>query len=425
MLDLRMACLDDRRTALHALVEVFAAPDREVVAKSVDAVDALPDLERCRDPEQLRYATEPPRDEATKSGLAALRLRIARAKALSSTGKHVEAHALEREVIAEARRLDYRPALVEALGELAVLYIGPVEGPEVIPLVDEALWTTLASDRADLAAKAAIARSNMAYYFSSTIEEAWHWLTLARTLVDRAPGEQDRLRSWVLHTAATTWVRANDLPRARATMEQAIALKERILPRGHPDIAISHNSLAEIFHAMGQHQEALRLNQSTYEAFVASYGPDSAEAAYTLSNRGEYLLDVDRPEEAVVAFQKGLAGWEAHIGANHKNLGYPLTGLGRALVQLGRAQQAIPHLERALRLREPGPSDPALLAETRFALAQALWDADAGRNRALSLATAAHETYVRVGQKEPAERVRAWLATSRRSPSRRDRAPSR
>jgi tetratricopeptide (TPR) repeat protein/predicted Ser/Thr protein kinase len=425
VLDLRMACLDDRKTGLHALVEVFAATDRETVAKSVDAALALPGLERCRDVKLLRSATEPPRDEATKQAVSDLRVRIARAKALSSTGKHVEAHALEREIVADARRLDYRPALVEALGELAVLYTGPVEGPEVIPLVEEALWTTLASDRADLAAKAAVARSNMAYYFSSTIEEAWYWLTLARTLVERAPGENDRLRSWILHTSASTWVRANDLARARADMEEAIAIKERILPPGHPDIAISHNTMGEILHAMGRHEEALRLNQRTYEAFVSSYGAASAEAAYTLSNRGEYLLDVNRPAEAVSAFQRGLAGWEAHIGANHKNLAFPLTGLGRALVQLGRAQEAIPPLERALRLREPGPADPALLAETRFALAQALWAADAGRPRALSLATAALETYVGVGQKEPAERVRAWLATSRPSPSRPGRAPSR
>ena len=148
---------------------------------------------------------------------------------------------------------------------------------------------------------------------------------------------------------------------------------------------------------------------------VRAYGPASGEAAYTLSNRGEYLVALGRPGEALEPIRRGLAAWEAQSGPRSPLLGYPLTALGRALLALARPSDALPPLERALRLREAGEQDPFLVAETRFALARALWDAERDRTRALILAKKARAAYERAPDEKDAAEIGTWLATRGRA----------
>jgi tetratricopeptide (TPR) repeat protein len=410
VLDLRMACLDDRRTALAALTDVFAHADREGVGKGVDAVNALPDLARCADVEALRTPVEPPRDEATRLRVADFRRRLANAKALNDTGKHVEALAIARAVISDARALGYRPALTQALGDLAGSFLGIVETPDVVPLIDDALWSTLGAGRDDLAASAAVGRLSASYFFATDLDECRFWVKLSRALLERVGALRQRLGSWLLHAEAGLELRANNSTRALALVREATAIKERVLPAGHPDVAIGWNFEADILHSLGRSEEALPINKRAYDVFVAAYGPASVEASYTLNNRGECLMDVKRPAEALVAFEEALSHLEAHVGSEHPNLSHPLTGVGHALVALGRPREAVSPLERALRLRDPAHTDQSLVAETELALAKALTDASMDDARARALATKARDAYLRGSSKAGVAAVDAWLA---------------
>jgi hypothetical protein len=82
------------------------------------------------------------------------------------------------------------------------------------------------------------------------------------------------------------------------------------------------------------------------------------------------------------------------------------------LLDLARPRDAVAPLERALALREKNNGDPNELAESRFALARALWDANEDRARARSLAGAAEDAYRAAGgpSAEALADVRAWLA---------------
>jgi hypothetical protein len=132
--------------------------------------------------------------------------------------------------------------------------------------------------------------------------------------------------------------------------------------------------------------------------------------AMSQSNHGEYLISLGRPAEAEPLIREALSHWEAQVGADHPFLAYPLTGLGRALVALGRPAEARPPLERALRLRDGHEPDPTLVAETRFALAQALW-ATGEHRRAVELAKTARQAYAKAPTGERAGKdVAAWLA---------------
>jgi tetratricopeptide (TPR) repeat protein len=69
----------------------------------------------------------------------------------------------------------------------------------------------------------------------------------------------------------------------------------------------------------------------------------------------------------------------------------PLLDLGQARLALGRADEAVAPLERALALAAAVDLPPVQLADTHFALAQALDQRDPGR--AIELARAAFEIY--------------------------------
>ena len=62
VLDLRMACLQERLTSVRALTDLFANADGKVVENAVGAASALPRLDRCADVPLLKAVIKPPPD---------------------------------------------------------------------------------------------------------------------------------------------------------------------------------------------------------------------------------------------------------------------------------------------------------------------------------------------------------------------------
>jgi tetratricopeptide (TPR) repeat protein len=117
-----------------------------------------------------------------------------------------------------------------------------------------------------------------------------------------------------------------------------------------------------------------------------------------------------RYEEAESDLRSALERVEGLLGNNHSWTAIVLQDLGKTLFDEKRLHQAIPILERALRIREQ--SEPSLenVAETRFTLGRALWMADTDRPRALALATTARENYRKLpGHAGEVAEIDAWL----------------
>jgi tRNA A-37 threonylcarbamoyl transferase component Bud32 len=413
VLDLRMRCLDERRTALVALTDVLARADRGVVTSAVDAVNALPSLDRCADLKLLQAPVEPPRDEETRRRVEDVRQRAAVAKAVNDTGQHEEAIRLTRALVAEARVIGYAPLLAEMLDANTTAHSGPNFRPEVISLQEEEIWIALASGRDDLAATAAIALVSTVGAYAARYEESRRWQAVAEAILGRLGAGNDLLWSWLYMNEGVVRLHETDFAGALELARRAAALKRKVLPPGHPDIANSMNSEAEALASLGHLDEALRINERILAIFSTAYGPAATEVAYTLSNRGEYLVGLGRAGEALAPLREALAAWQAQIGPDHQFLAFPLTATGRALLALRRAAEAVPPLERAVKLREAREPDQLLVAESRFALAQALAAAGnpAGdRTRAHTLAVAARDAYDRAGAAKQRATVEAWLA---------------
>jgi eukaryotic-like serine/threonine-protein kinase len=412
VLDLRMACLDNRRQAFAALSSVLVAADGNVVARAVDGANALPPIQRCGDRGQLEAQVEPPHDEATRKKVSDLRDRAATAKALNDTGKHEQAAGLLETLLKEARATRYQPLIAElVLARSRALQLRAFD-PDFEATVQDAMWTALTIGRDDLAAEAAVSLVAVESLLTR-LDEAHRWADTATVLIDRAGRGHEILRAWLLQNESVVALQQQEPARALELIDQTISLKETLLPPDHPDIGTSFNSKAEILERLGREDEALRANLRAHDIFVKAYGPASTEAAYTLSNRGEYLIAAGRADQALAPLREGLEKWEAQVGTDHGDLGYPLTALGRALLSLGRAKEALPALERALQLRLAHEHDASVIADTRFALARSLWDASRDHERALSLAREARTAYAAANDVKDLASVDGWIAVRR------------
>ncbi len=413
VLDLRMACLGQKVTGIRALVDVLASADRDTVNSAVNAANALPPLEGCADVKLLRAPIEPPRDETTRRRIEDLRDRVAVTEALNNTGKHQRAMAEGQRLISEARALGYRPLLAEMLGRVGQVEAGPngaTFAPDAVRDLEESVWAALASRRDDVAAESAAVLTGMVGVRQARHVDGERWGQMADAILDRLGDGHDRLRAWVVQSRSGMREQANDLVGAIDLVRRARTLKGKVLPADSPDLASSLVSEAWMVHRQGDDKQALAINDRAQDVFTRAYGPNSSDLALILSNRGEYLVALGRLDEAAGAFRGALARWEAQLGSENPLLGHPLTGLGMAHLTAGRATEAIPPLERALRLRDAHEPDPALVAETQFALARALWDAGTDRTRARRLAEQARDTYSRDRARvSDAGEISSWL----------------
>jgi eukaryotic-like serine/threonine-protein kinase len=412
-LDLRMACLDERRTTLAALTDVLSNADGVAVTRAVDAVNALPSLDRCADIKLLREAVEPPRDEATRVRVEEIRKRLAEAKALADTGNVNQAVVRSRALVAEARALGYGPLIAEALGLPATFNITAIGPEEVAKELEESVWVALANRRDDIAVDSGTAVISYVGDILGRREEGRRWARLMSALIDRMGPGQELRRAWLI-VGESSMVMRDDPAKSLALARQALALKEHVLGPDHPDVAISLSNISETQRRLGSYDEALATSRRAEEIAVRAYGPNATILASVLSNRGEVLLALGRAQEAVAVFEDAISRWPS-VGDRKGNLfSYPLTGLGQARLARGEPRLAIAPLERALSLREALPGNVADVAETRFALARALWDASRERARARKLAKDARAEYATAldaQAKSEGQRIDAWLAS--------------
>lgn len=450
LLDLRMACLDQHRSALGAQVDVLARADKDMVLNAVGAAQKLPSLALCADAERLKKTAPPPTDPHARAELEALRARLQDAQAKVHAGEVRGAVEVLGEIATRAQKLGYAPFTAEVLDDLgqhqaqlqqyeasyaslrAAVLAAETAGDGVLA---GQIWTRLvyaASQAGDYDkaveygkhAEALLSRTTSIddrttleielgslAYFRGEYESSRDYYERALAEREKAYGPTDYRVGLVLDNLGITLESLGKKDEALAVHRRAVAIVEQTLGTEHPEVATSLNSLGVALHVVGKDDEALALHRRALAIFEKTLGADNAEVGATHSYIATVLIDRKQMDAAVAEFTQALSIEEAALGPDHPNLAYDLLGLAEGELAAGKQKDALAHYERALALREAHGSQPVEVAEARFSLARALVKTHGDRSRAVKLATQARDTYrADEAQAENAATVERWLA---------------
>ena len=389
VLDLRMACLEEGRADLAALVRLFRYATGEVVENAVAAANALGTLERCENIELLRSVVRPPADVATRIGADRLRAQLAEVRALCRVGRIKDGLALAKPLERAARDLGYLPLLAEVL--LATCRLPEEQGAsfEAARLSEEALLTAIACRHEEVAAEAA---TLLVGHSSTRFEAAEVWSGLAEALLRRIGGH-DRLWGWLYTNRSGLRTLQGRAEEALADEHRAVEAKEKALGPEDPDVGISIGNLAVCLDNLGRLSEAIEYARRGAAIVEAGLGPDHPRTGVMLTNLGEFLARAGRWGEATVYAERGLAIFERETETDGLFIFAAATALGLAHLGAGRVETALELLVRADRMGETHAPTPAFRAQTRFALARARWEAGKDRPGAEALARIARQEY--------------------------------
>ena len=411
VMDLRMTCLEGPRGAFRALTDELSRADPLVLVQAVDAAQALPALDRCSDVPALQTAMPAPVDAATRVRVAELRGDLAEVKALTDTGQWPAARRKAGPLVEAARAVGYQPILVEALAIGAWLEVESGAPSEAAKLWQKAVWSAVAAHRDDIAVEGAAGLVGMTGYFLGRGEDAGRWEEVGEALLQRLGPGHDRTASWFYQDRAIARQRKGDYPAALADLDLALSLKSKVLAPNHPDIAATLLTIANVRNQVGDYHAALVAADRAVKIDQSAYGGGSPLVAHPLGIRGETLFFLGRYAEAESDLRMTVDLSTVWVGADHPFTAYPLSALGKTLIGERRWREAISVLENALRIRESSEPNLELVAETRFALAQARWEVGQDRTGARALATKARDAYRTLPEHgKQAGEIDAWLA---------------
>ncbi|WP_164012319.1 tetratricopeptide repeat protein [Pyxidicoccus trucidator] len=235
---------------------------------------------------------------------------------------------------------------------------------------------------------------------------------------------------------------------------KALAVFERALGPGHPAVASALNMLAAVVERLGRGEEALRLQERALDITIQAEGLESAGTQITMGNLATLLARMGRHEEALSRYKSTIAPLEQRLGPQHPFLALAIRACGNIHTDLKRYKEALPYLQRARTILESRQDDPygyltgtwidlgrvwmelkqprkaaevleravagrpdskqtpGERAYSRFYLAQALWDGNLDRPRALQLAGEAREMFAGMGERyvKPLAQLDAWRA---------------
>jgi serine/threonine protein kinase/tetratricopeptide (TPR) repeat protein len=242
-------------------------------------------------------------------------------------------------------------------------------------------------------------------------EEALAVYQRAYTDFRKAMGDEHPRVGGTLVNLGTTLSALGRHAEALEPLRQGVAIVARTLPARHPFRAQALTALGDALWRDGETKQALEVLRRAMETAEQARGPEHPDVAQPCTTLGLVLLDTGRPTEALESFARALRIREHALGARHPELAAPLTGQGQALLRMERPAEALAPLERALSLREAHAVPPVELAETRFALARALWESRGDRERATQLARVARSALEQPGSEGLRADVQEWLDT--------------
>jgi tetratricopeptide (TPR) repeat protein len=393
LMDLRAACLDGRRQALHVLVELLEGGEREALTRASEAARQLPSLAACADRDALARVDPLPEAPEARRELAALRRELDGLRVRGAAGFHERALPRLEEVVAALRGLGHRPTLAGAL-----LLLGELRGTagsfaSAREALEEAVSVAEAGHDDETAAHAWNRLLYTEVQGMGLVKEALRTARMAEAALERlGPEASLEVAAELRRVRSSLSYRQGEYARALTDASEALALLERA--RGPQDVALADVliGMGLALNALGRYAEAERHHARALALVEAVYGHEHPLRAAHLNNVATALRLQGKVAEAVARYGEALALAERLLGPEHSSTSMIRVNLGDALSRQGQLAEALPHYERALAsLRKGGEGDQPRVANVLLSLGNARVDlgqlalAEANYREALAL----------------------------------------
>jgi tetratricopeptide (TPR) repeat protein len=338
LLDLRTACLDERRTDLGALTGLLVKVDADAVERAPAAAAELPTLERCADARTLLARVPPPSAQAAVR-IAELGTRLAQARALLSFMRLDDAMAIDRAVVEEARALPFRSLEAEALLLEANIETAHFRAQEAEEALASALAAAQEAHDDELVARAAMGLHMYWRELRGRYDEARLWGRLAAATIERL-GRREDLVARLEANLAGTELRAghpDDALAHAARGRAALDTGPYYYPSAQLDLELT-TALAE--QQLGDVDAAIAALERARAAAQGMYGSTSSGYIEIENDLGAILLQRYRVTEAIPHLERALAGAREVFGLDHFQTLQVRNNLATALALSGRGQEA-------------------------------------------------------------------------------------
>src|SRR6185437_4713688 len=134
---------------------------------------------------------------------------------------------------------------------------------------------------------------------------------------------------------------------AEPLFRRALALREKALPPGHPDVGQSLNNLATLYERQDRHADSEPLFKRALAIYQKTPGADPAVATL-LNNFGQVLKAEGRYAEAEAIYQRALSVRERTVGPDHPDTVASLNNLASLYQAEGRTSDTLPLVERMM-----------------------------------------------------------------------------
>lgn len=360
LLDLRMACLDQRRQDFGALVDLLVMADAGLVERASAAIGDLPQISACGDIAYVQARLRPPEDPSIAAEVEVLRDSLAGARALERAGRYDEA----------LERLERGHAAVERVGYAPLLVEFDVQRGRLLAAKGDAAGAAVALEGAYYAARA-LGHDSEAILASTSIvptlgnglndfAAAERWLRLAGAEIRNA-GTPDQEADLLYATSAVRHARG-DYAGALKDLETLLAKRSEAYGNAHPTVVDVLTSLGSTHFKLGHTGEAERYLEEARGLGEIVLGPEHPQMGQVLLRLGMVLSRERRFVSAASVIEQALQIYERSLGPEHPRVVEALLVFGELEIRRHGYTRAIALLERALAVTEAldGPEHPLM-----------------------------------------------------------------
>jgi len=164
--------------------------------------------------------------------------------------------------------------------------------------------------------------------------------------------DDERNLAIALYNLGMGYYMLDDYDKATQLHQESLAIRQRLLPPDHPEIAASLEELAQIDFDQGKLDEALELCQRSVDIRRKHDAEDDPSLPSSLLLLGEILAAKGEFELACSTFEEGVKVAEHALGPSSMTLARVLESYGSLALNLNRMDQATALLNRSYEMRE-------------------------------------------------------------------------